>query len=92
MSASASQPGTTGPSSCLAPERLDVVFRTARQRAPLTGAALSAWAETLLACELARCQSSMAAQQWAEHREWIEANARESLRTALLDRAERGAL
>lgn len=63
-----------------------------RQHPRRTAAELRAWADTLLVCELARCQSRMTPEQWAEHREWIEANARESLHAALIERAERGKL
>lgn len=82
-----------GASSCLAPERLDAVLSATRTaKRPRTASSLRAWADALLVCELARCQSCMTAQQWAEHREWIEENARASLLDALYARAERGQL
>jgi hypothetical protein len=59
---------------------------------PRTAAELAAWADALLACELARCRSCMTPQQWREHREWIEENARSSLLAALYERADRGLL
>jgi hypothetical protein len=63
-----------------------------RQDPARSGAALKAYAPRLLAGELTRCERAMTAEQWAEHHEWIEANARASLRTALAERAERGQL
>jgi hypothetical protein len=63
-----------------------------RQHPTRSGAALEAYAARLLAGELTRCERAMTPKQWDEHREWIEANARASLRMALTERAERGQL
>ena len=63
-----------------------------RQHQPRTVDALEAYAQRLLAVELARCERAMTAEQWAEHREWVEENARASLLAALRERAQRGEL
>jgi hypothetical protein len=63
-----------------------------RPRAARSGAALHAWAERLIAAELARCEACMTPEQWIEHHAWIEENARASLLAALRERAQRGTL
>ncbi|MEM5421305.1 hypothetical protein [Paraburkholderia ferrariae] len=45
--------------------------------------ALEAWFEAQIARELKRCRAAMNEDDWQEHREWIEVNARASLRDAL---------
>lgn len=66
--------------------------RTRQPRPLRSGAALHAWAERLIAAELARCERAMTPEQWAEHRAWVEENARASLLIALRERAQRGTL
>ncbi|MEM5451534.1 hypothetical protein [Paraburkholderia guartelaensis] len=45
--------------------------------------ALEAWFEAQIARELKRCRAAMNEDDWQEHRAWIEANARASLREAV---------
>ncbi|WP_233864005.1 hypothetical protein [Paraburkholderia adhaesiva] len=96
MSASVTFAVERAASSC-DPESLESVreaarAEAARQQPARSGAALHAYAARLLAGELARCERSMTPEQWAEHRAWIEENARVSLLMALRERAERGEL
>jgi hypothetical protein len=65
---------------------------TAGQHPTRTSPSLQAWAERMLAAELARCERAMTPDEWREHREWIEKNARASLLMVLRERAERGQL
>jgi hypothetical protein len=93
MNASLPLPG----SSCVSQKNLKTIMSAERgasdrQQRARTPDELRAWADTLLACELARCRSCMTAAQWAEHREWIEENARASLLDALYKCADRGEL
>ncbi|MBC8726467.1 hypothetical protein F6X37_34590 [Paraburkholderia sp. 31.1] len=64
-----------------------VVSRSGR-----TAASLRAWFDVRIAKELARCEHGMTANEWREHREWIEENARGSLMEALTRHAAKGAL
>jgi hypothetical protein len=96
MSASATLPVeqavSSSPAESLESVRLAARTEAARQHAARSGAAFHAYAARLLAAELARCERSMTAEQWAEHRDWIEENARVSLLMVLRERAERGHL
>ncbi|MGF6665303.1 hypothetical protein QF000_006971 [Paraburkholderia atlantica] len=57
-----------------------------------TAQALERYCESRIERELERCRACMSEAEWAEHREWIEANARASLREAIEQRAAQGAL
>ncbi|MGF6445358.1 hypothetical protein [Paraburkholderia youngii] len=54
--------------------------------------ALERYCDSRIARELERCRARMSEAEWAEHRAWIEANARVSLLEALRARANRGEL
>jgi hypothetical protein len=79
------------------PESLESIREAARteaasQHPARSSAALQVYAARLLAGELARCERAMTPGQWVAHREWIEENARASLRAALNERIQRGQL
>ncbi|MGF6538922.1 hypothetical protein [Paraburkholderia youngii] len=57
-----------------------------------TAQALERYCESRIEREVERCRACMSEADWAEHRAWIEANARVSLLEALRARADRGEL
>lgn len=71
------------------PERLDEDVPRARR---WTAQELKARVESMIQKELARCERSMSAADWAEHREWVTANVVEGARIWLRQTAERGEL
>lgn len=98
MSASATLPvEPAGSSFRVMPQSLESIRQSARAEAARqqpagSRVALQAYAARLLAGELARCERAMTPDEWREHRSWVEANARASLRAVLDARAERGPL
>ncbi|MDH6150605.1 MULTISPECIES: hypothetical protein [Paraburkholderia] len=91
----ASRPATLAARSEAAPapklreqERCAVVRGPRRRKTEV----LLARFERLIGKELIRCESCMTADEWREHRAWVEENARGSLWDAMTQRSHRGAL